>query len=133
MQDSSSADKPPAQGTQPVKRASGLLGQWLARKEPQQSGIAGREALKIKTGPVTETADPGTPTWSESSETSDFASVEAHFSPAAKAASSEEPQMHARTAGQQAQARLAGRLGGWLSGVTNAAGDWLSIFYLWTD
>ena len=122
MQNLSSVDTPPTQSSQPFKRAPGLLGQWLARKEPQQSATAGREALKVKTGPVSETADPGTPTWSESSETSDFASVEAHFSPAAKAAPSEEPQVHARISGQQAQAKLAGRLGGWLTGVTNAAG-----------
>lgn len=77
----------------------------------------------VKSITPVSTADIGTPTWSDSSEVSDFASVEA--SPAAKAASAaavfDEPQAF----GQQSHPRLAGRLGGWLTGVTSAAGECL--------
>ncbi|KAL0050998.1 hypothetical protein WJX82_000304 [Trebouxia sp. C0006] len=53
---------------------------------------------------------------------SDFASVEAHSSPAALASSSSGPHADNQGMGQPPQARLAGRLGGWLTGVTSAAG-----------
>ena len=81
------------------------------------------EPLRVTTGLTNDSADPDTPTWSASSEASDFASVEAHSSPAAVTASTHEQQAQGSTMGQQAQARLAGRFGGWLTGVTNAAGQ----------
>ena len=73
-----------------------------------------------KTTTSTSTADLGTPTWSESSEVSDFASVEA--SPAAQTVSTAAVFDDPQAFGQQSHPRLAGRLGGWLTGVTSAAG-----------
>ncbi len=107
----------------PAKKAPGLLSHWLRRKEPQQPSTD-TGSLIVKTEPTASAADPGTPTWSESSEASDFASIEAHSSPAAVAATSTGSYMDAQAMGQQPQARLAGRLGGWLTGVTSAAGQW---------
>lgn len=74
----------------------------------------------MKTNASNGTAELGTPTWSETSEASDFASVEA--SPAAKAASAATASDDLQAAGHQSHARLAGRLGGWFTGVTSAAG-----------
>lgn len=94
-----------------------MLGSWLRRGEPQQQSSS---HLTVKTGSSTPVAEPGSPTWSETSETSDFASVGA--SPAAKAASAAAVFNNPQVLGQP-HARLAGRLGGWLTGVTSAAGE----------
>lgn len=115
------AAKPSTEPEQSARKAPGLLSHWIRRKEPQQQ--ASTQPLTVKTGSTTAAADPGTPTWSESSDVSDFASVEAHSSPAAMAASSTGACSETQGVGQQPQARLAGRLGGWLTGVTNAAGQ----------
>lgn len=97
-----------------------LLGSWLRRGPQQQQNSSN---LTVNTEKITtsmSTADLGTPRWSESSEASDFASVEA--SPAAKTASTSAVFDDPQTFGQQSHPRLAGRLGGWLTGVTSAAG-----------
>lgn len=105
---------------QPARKGPGLLSHWLRRREPQQH--LSTLPLTVKTETATVAAGPSTPTWSESSEASDFASVEALSSPAALASSSSGPHVDSQGMGQPPQARLAGRLGGWLTGVTSAAG-----------
>ncbi len=114
------AVKPSSEIDQPARKGPGLLSHWLRRREPQQH--LGTLPLTVKTETATVAAGPSTPTWSESSEASDFASVEAHSSPAALASSSSGPHADIQGMGQPPQARLAGRLGGWLTGVTSAAG-----------
>ena len=118
----SPADEAGSKSTQDLpqssKKAPGLLGNWLRRSQPQQQ--SSHSNLVVKTASPGLVADPGTPTWSESSETSDFASVEA--SPAGKAASAAAGLSDPHATGHP-QARLAGRWGGWLTGVTSAAGE----------
>lgn len=114
---SSLGNKPPQDLPQASEKGLGLLGSWLGRN-PQQAQTS--SLLTVNTSATTATAELGTPTWSETSEASDFASVEA--SPAAQAASATTAFKDPQTLGQQSHARLAGRLGGWFTGVTSAAG-----------
>lgn len=95
-----------------------MLGSWLRRGPQQQRNSS---LPTIKTNASNATAELGTPTWSETSEASDFASVEA--SPAVTAAPAANAFDDPQAVMQQSHARLAGRLGGWFTGVTSAAGE----------
>ncbi|KAL3152273.1 hypothetical protein ABBQ32_001347 [Trebouxia sp. C0010 RCD-2024] len=117
----SSHDSRPAQDPPHTsEKGLALLGSWLRRGPQQQPNSSNLTLNTVKTTTSMSTADLGTPTWSESSEVSDFASVEA--SPAAKSASTSAVFNDPQAFGQQSHPRLAGRLGGWLTGVTSAAG-----------
>lgn len=114
---SSVGNRPARDVPQPSEKGLGMLGSWLRRSPQQQQDSS---ILTVKTNASLSTPEPGTPTWSEASEVSDFAS---EASPAAKAASAAAAFDDPQAVGQQSQARLAGRLGGWFTGVTTAAGN----------
>lgn len=73
--------------------------------------------------PAAVAQDQGTPTWSEASEASDFASVDVNqMSPAASHSVSAESPANTVAMEQQSTAKLADRLGGWLTGMSTVAG-----------
>ena len=98
-----------------------MFSQWLRRRDASPSPPLAK--ITTRTEPTAETLEQDTPTWSEASEASDFANVDVnHMGASASNPASAESSAHVLMTDQQSTAKLADRLGGWLTGMTNAAG-----------
>lgn len=102
------------------KRPAGIFGQWLRRRDAspaRPASVVTKEAAAA-TGQEEDTA-----TWSEGSGTSEFANLETQSGPSITHSASAESVLNTSLTDQQSSAKLAGRLGGWFTGMSNAAGQ----------
>lgn len=104
-----------------TRKATGMFSHWLHRRDVLSAPSLGTPISRPEA--AAEAQEQGTPTWSEASEASDFANIDVNRMDSGSgislpAGSSD----HVSTADQQFTARLTDRLGGWLTGVTTAAG-----------
>ena len=104
-----------------TRKATGMFSQWLRRRDALPSPVLDNPVSRPKA--AAEAQEQGTPTWSEASEASDFANIDVnHTDSGSNTSRPAGSSVHMSLADNQSTARLTDRLGGWLTGVTTAAG-----------